>query len=139
MSCMGNAVKTDVLMVRSGKHADAIEITERVQQVVRDSGVQSGLCHIYAPHTTAGVFINENADPDALSDILATLESLVPWEKGYKHAEGNAAAHIKATLIGTSQTVPVRHGRLALGRWQGIYFADFDGPRERHFQVTVLD
>jgi secondary thiamine-phosphate synthase enzyme len=90
------------------------------------------------PHTTAGIFINENADPDALSDILARLEALVPWEHGYRHAEGNAAAHIKATLVGSSQSVPVRNGRLALGRWQGIFFADFDGPRERHFQVTVL-
>jgi secondary thiamine-phosphate synthase enzyme len=135
---MGSAAKTDILMLRSGKRAEAIEITDRVEQVVRDSGVESGLCHVYVPHTTAGVFINENADPDALSDILQTLESLVPWEKDYRHAEGNAAAHIKATLVGTSQTVPVRKGRLALGRWQGIYFADFDGPRERHFQVTVL-
>ena len=135
---MASAAKTDILMVRSGKRADAVEITDRVQQVVRESGVESGLCHVYVPHTTAGVFINENADPDALSDILRTLESLVPWENGYRHAEGNAAAHIKATLVGTSQTVPVRNGRLALGRWQGIYFADFDGPRERHFQVTVL-
>jgi secondary thiamine-phosphate synthase enzyme len=138
MLCMGSAAKTDTLMVRSGKRADAIEITDRVEQVVRESGVQTGLCQIYVPHTTAGVFINENADPDALSDILHALEALVPWEDGYRHAEGNAAAHIKATLVGTSQVVPVRNGRLALGRWQGIFFADFDGPRERHFQVTVL-
>jgi secondary thiamine-phosphate synthase enzyme len=135
---MVSAAKTDTVMVRSGKHADAIDVTDRVQQVVRESGVKSGLCHVYVPHTTAGVFINENADPDALSDILNTLETLVPWENGYRHAEGNAAAHIKSTLVGTSQTVPVREGRLALGRWQGIYFADFDGPRERHLQVTVL-
>jgi secondary thiamine-phosphate synthase enzyme len=135
---MASAVKTDVLVVRSGKRADAIEITDRVQHVVRESGIETGLCQVYVPHTTAGVFINENADPDALSDILSTLEALVPWENGYRHAEGNAAAHIKATLVGTSLTVPVRNGRLGLGRWQGIYFADFDGPRERHVQVTVL-
>jgi len=135
---MVSAAKTDTLVVRSGKRADAIEITDRVEQVVRESGVQTGLCQIYVPHTTAGVFINENADPDALSDLLHTLEALVPWENGYRHAEGNAAAHIKSALVGTSQTVPVRNGRLALGRWQGIFFADFDGPRERHFQVTVL-
>jgi secondary thiamine-phosphate synthase enzyme len=138
MSCMASAAKTDTLTVRTGGRADAIDITDRVQHVVRESGIKSGLCHVYVPHTTAGVFINENADPDALSDILNTLEQLVPWEDGYRHAEGNAAAHIKSTLVGTSQTVPVRDGRLALGRWQGIYFADFDGPRERHFQVTVL-
>jgi secondary thiamine-phosphate synthase enzyme len=135
---MASAAKTDTLTVRSKTRADAIEITDRVEQVVRESGVQTGLCQIYVPHTTAGVFINENADPDALSDLLHTLEALVPWEDGYRHAEGNAAAHIKATLVGTSQAVPVRNGRLALGRWQGIFFADFDGPRERHFQVTVL-
>jgi secondary thiamine-phosphate synthase enzyme len=138
MSCMASAVKTDTLMVRTGRRADAVDITDRVQGVVRESGVKSGLCHVYVPHTTAGVFINENADPDALSDILETLERLVPWENGYRHAEGNAAAHIKSTLVGTSQTVPVRDGHLALGRWQGIYFADFDGPRERQLQVTVL-
>jgi secondary thiamine-phosphate synthase enzyme len=135
---MGSAAKIDMLEVRSATRADAIEITDRVQQVVRESGVQTGLCQVYVPHTTAGVFINENADPDAVTDILRRLEALVPWENGYRHAEGNAAAHIKASLVGTSQVVPVRNGRLALGRWQGIFFADFDGPRERHFQVTVL-
>ena len=138
MSFMGSAAKVDTLEVRSGRRADAVDITDRVQEVVRESGVQTGLCQVYVPHTTAGVFINENADPDALSDILARLEALVPWEDGYQHAEGNAAAHIKATLVGSSQSVPVRKGRLALGRWQGIFFAEFDGPRERRFQVTVL-
>jgi secondary thiamine-phosphate synthase enzyme len=135
---MAGAAKTDTLTIRSGKRSDAIEITDRVQQVVHDSGVEIGLCQVYVPHTTAGVFINENADPNALTDMLNTLEALVPWENGYRHAEGNAAAHIKASLIGTSQTVPVQNRRLALGRWQGIFFADFDGPRERHVQVTVL-
>jgi len=135
---MASTAKTDTLTIRSGKRSDAIEITELVQRVVRESGVETGLCQVYVPHTTAGIFINENADPDALRDLLNTLDSLVPWENGYRHAEGNAAAHIKASLVGTSQTVPVRNGRLALGRWQGIYFADFDGPRERQFQVTIL-
>ena len=138
MSLVASAVKTDMLVVRSRKRAEAVEITDRVQQVVRESGIETGLCQVYTPHTTAGVFINENADPDALTDILNTLEALVPWENGYRHAEGNAAAHIKASLVGTSQSVPVRNGRLALGRWQGIFLADFDGPRERHIQVTVL-
>jgi secondary thiamine-phosphate synthase enzyme len=135
---MASTAKTDTLTIRSGKRSDAIEITELVQRVVRESGVETGLCQVYVPHTTAGIFINENADPDALRDILNTLDSLVPWENDYRHAEGNAAAHIKASLVGTAQTVPVRNGRLALGRWQGIYFADFDGPRERQFQVTIL-
>lgn len=126
------------MTVRSRQRDDVIDITERITQVVTDSGVKTGLCHVYVPHTTAGVFINENADPDVMADVLATLDALVPWDHHYRHAEGNAAAHIKAVMIGSSQTIPVRNGRLALGRWQGIYFAEFDGPRERHFQVTVL-
>ena len=131
-------MSTDTLTVRSNHKADVIDVTDRVQQVVRESGVEAGLCHVYVAHTTAGVFINENADPDVTTDVLTTLEGLVPWENGYRHAEGNAAAHIKATLIGTSQTIPVRDRRLALGQWQGIYLAEFDGPRERRVQVTVL-
>jgi len=126
------------LTVRSKHKADVIDVTDRVQQLVSESGVEAGLCHVYVVHTTAGVFINENADPDVMTDVLTTLDALVPWENGYRHAEGNAAAHIKATLIGTSQTIPVVEGRLALGRWQGIYFAEFDGPRERQVQVTIL-
>ncbi len=126
------------MTVRSRQHDDVIDVTDRVAQAVTESGVKTGLCHVYVPHTTAGVFINENADPDVMADVVATLAALVPWDDHYRHAEGNAAAHIKSTLIGTSQTIPVRNGRLALGRWQGIYFAEFDGPRERHFQVTVL-
>jgi len=126
------------LTVRSREHDDVIDVTDQVAQVVSESGVTTGLCHVYVPHTTAGVFINENADPDVKADVVARLEALVPWDNHYRHAEGNAAAHIKSTLIGTSQTIPVRNGRLALGRWQAIYFAEFDGPRERHFQVTVL-
>jgi len=126
------------MTVRSRQRDDVIDITERIAEVVTDSGVKTGLCHVYVPHTTAGIFINENADPDVMADVLATVDALVPWDNHYRHAEGNAAAHIKAVLIGSSQTVPVRNGRLALGRWQGIYFAEFDGPRERHFQVTVV-
>jgi secondary thiamine-phosphate synthase enzyme len=110
MSCMVSAPKTDRLMVRSSTHAELIDVTERVEHVVSQSGVVSGLCHVYVPHTTAGVLVNENADPDILSDFLTTLERLVPWDNGYRHAEGNAAAHIKSTLVGTSQTVPCATG-----------------------------
>jgi len=115
-----------------------MDITERVQHLVAASGIAQGLCSVYVTHTTAGICINENADPDVLTDFLATLDRLVPWEGGYRHAEGNAAAHIKATLIGTSQTVPVRDGRLTLGRWQGIFFVEFDGPRERQCLVSIV-
>lgn len=135
---MAGGVRTVRLTVSTRKQADVIDVTERVQQAVTETAVASGLCHVYVPHTTAGVFINENADPDVMQDVLATLDRLVPWRNQYRHAEGNAAAHIKATLVGTGQTVPVDGGRLALGRWQGIYFAEFDGPRERQLDVTVL-
>jgi secondary thiamine-phosphate synthase enzyme len=135
---MGDGARVERLAVRSRKQAEAIDVTEKVQGLVARSGIKTGLCHVYVQHTTAGVFINENADPDVMDDFLTTLDRLVPWEGDYQHAEGNAAAHIKSTLIGTSQTIPVHEGRLALGRWQGIYFAEFDGPRERQLQVTVL-
>lgn len=126
-----------MLTVRSKERSDAIDITDRVERLVKESEVLDGLCHVYVPHTTAGVFVNENADPDVLTDVLKTLDTLVPWTGEYRHAEGNAAAHIKSTLVGTSQTIPVRGGQLQLGRWQGIFLADFDGPRERTVQVTI--
>lgn len=130
--------RSDLLTVSSRLKTDAIDITAMVQQLVTQAGVGDGLCTVYVAHTTAGVFINENADPDVLHDLLATLDHLVPWDRNYRHAEGNAAAHIKASLIGTSQSIPVRANRLELGRWQGIFFADFDGPRERRVRVTVV-
>jgi secondary thiamine-phosphate synthase enzyme len=137
MTLMAAAAQHEI-RVASHRRSDAIEVTAEVAARVQASGIHSGLCHVFVAHTTAGVFINENADPGVLDDLLSTLDRLVPWEQGYRHNEDNAAAHIKATLVGTSQTVPVRDGRLALGRWQGIYLAEFDGPRERHLQVTVL-
>ncbi|HEY8678534.1 MAG TPA: secondary thiamine-phosphate synthase enzyme YjbQ [Candidatus Dormibacteraeota bacterium] len=133
-----NAAGVQTLIIHSSARAQAMDITERVQHLVAASGIAQGLCSVYVTHTTAGICINENADPDVLTDFLATLDRLVPWEGGYRHAEGNAAAHIKATLIGTSQTVPVRDGRLTLGRWQGIFFVEFDGPRERQCLVSIV-
>ncbi len=134
---MASRATTDTLTVRSRKRSDAIDITDRVEHLVKESEVSDGLCHVYVPHTTAGVFINENADPDVLTDVLATLDTLVPRDGAYRHAEGNASAHIKSTLVGTSQSIPIRGGQLQLGRWQGIFLADFDGPRERTVRVTV--
>ncbi len=113
-------------------------MTDRVEEFVRRSEIASGLCQVYVPHTTAGVFINENADPDVPADLLNTPDALVPWNHRYRHAEGNAAAHIKSSLVGTSQNLSVRDGRLALGRWQGIFLAEFDGPREREVWVTLI-
>ena len=123
--------------MRTRTHTELVDVTAAVAERVRASGVREGTCLVFSPHTTAGVVINENADPGVLRDLIAALDRLVPWENDYQHVEDNAAAHIKATLVGTAQTIPVRDGRLALGRWQAIYVAEFDGPRERRVLVTV--
>jgi secondary thiamine-phosphate synthase enzyme len=114
------------------------DITAQVEKIVRDSGVSEGLACVYVPHTTAGVTINEGADPDVKADILSKLEDLVPWHDRYRHGEGNAAAHVKATLVGSSVTLLVQSGHLMLGTWQSIYFCEFDGPRQRQVLVTVV-
>ena len=117
-----------------------IDITRQVESIVLQSGVKKGICVIYVPHTTAGVTINENADPTVRKDIISMLEKLVPWrETFYEHAEGNSAAHIKSSLIGCNQTVIVQEGKLLLGTWQGIYFCEFDGPRTRRVFVKVIE
>ena len=115
------------------------DITEEVQKVVDESNVKEGICYIYVPHTTAGVFINENADPDVKWDVEQTLEKLIPWEDNYKHIEGNAAAHIKSILVGTNTFVPIKDGKLMLGTWQGIFFAEFDGPRDRKVIIKIIE
>ena len=115
-----------------------IDITREVQRLVADSGVTAGHVIVYVPHTTAGVTINENADPDVAHDLLAQLDKMVPWRQPfYQHAEGNSASHVKASMMGSSVTVLIDGGRLVLGRWQGIYFCEFDGPRPRKVHVSV--
>ena len=113
------------------------DITAQVNNIVRRWKIEEGLCHLYVPHTTAGIIVNENADPDVGRDILERLEALVPRRGRYHHAEGNAHAHIKASLVGQSVTIPIEDGKLALGRWQGVFLAEFDGPRERTVIVSV--
>ena len=124
------------LTVRTGSRTEMLDVTADVQRAVAQSGVRDGACVIYVPHTTAGVTINENADPDVRADMLKELNVIVPFDDGYAHAEGNSAAHIKASLMGSSATVIVSDGRLALGTWQGIYFCEFDGPRTRQLWVA---
>ncbi len=119
------------LNVRSRERTEFIDITEAVSQSVRESGLTDGICHIYVPHTTAGVTINEGADPSVKRDILTTLNRLVPFDGDYRHMEGNAAAHVKSSVVGTSLFVIVEEGKLLLGTWQSIYFCEFDGPRHR--------
>lgn len=123
--------------VKTRQRNELIDITPQVQQVVEVSGVQEGLCVIFIPHTTAGVMVNENADPSVKADIIAKLTELAPHQGGYRHTEGNADSHIKAALVGTSQTLLVQGGRLALGTWQGVFFCEFDGPRTRQVWVRV--
>jgi len=113
-------------------------ITGLVQDVVSSSGIRNGLCHIFVPHTTAAITVNEQADPDVVADIIAQLDALVPQRGKYRHTEGNAAAHIKASLLGSSETLMVENGRLCLGTWQGIFFCEFAGPRSRSVLVKVV-
>jgi secondary thiamine-phosphate synthase enzyme len=126
------------LTVPTSQRTELVEVTKKVQKVVTQAGVRQGICHIYVPHTTAGVMINENADPDVARDVSVALDSLIPQHGDYRHSEGNSDSHIKAILVGTSLSVFVEDGKLALGRWQGIFFCEFDGPRERQLQVKVV-
>lgn len=127
-----------VIKVRTTRHTSFVNITSQVRDVVRSSGVKSGLCLIYVPHTTACVFINEGADPDVIKDIAYSLEKLVPWRDSYAHTEGNSAAHIRSAIIGNSRVIPVEEGELMLGTWEAIFLAEFDGPRERKVIVKVI-
>jgi secondary thiamine-phosphate synthase enzyme len=124
--------------VRTTDRTDLVDITDRVARLVAESGVSHGICLVYVPHTTAAVTINENADPTVRRDIEQELDKIVPWSDGYAHGEGNSAAHIKSSLVGCHELVPVAAGRLTLGTWQGIYFSEFDGPRTRSVIVKVL-
>jgi secondary thiamine-phosphate synthase enzyme len=114
-----------------------VEITDRVAAAVEAADVRDGIATVYVPHTTAGITINENADPDVVTDLLASLDRLVPRLASYRHGEGNADAHIKSALLGHSVSVPVAKGRLSLGTWQGIFLCEFDGPRTRHVVIDV--
>lgn len=120
------------------RREEMVPITRQVQAVVEQSGVKQGACVVYCPHTTAGITINENADPDVQHDILLALGDVFAGRDDFLHMEGNSAAHLKAAFVGSSATIPVEDGRLALGRWQGVYFCEFDGPRRRRFTVQVL-
>ncbi|WP_461832227.1 secondary thiamine-phosphate synthase enzyme YjbQ [Aquifex sp.] len=129
----------EVLRIRTTKHTSIVNITHQVSEVVKKSGVSEGLCVVYTPHTTACVFVNEGADPDVVKDIVYSLEKLIPWnDPSYAHMEGNSAAHIRSAIIGNSRVIPVVNGELALGTWESVFLADFDGPRERKVIVVVI-
>jgi secondary thiamine-phosphate synthase enzyme len=126
------------LQVRSSKQTEFIDITRLVQEIVQKAGVEDGLCILLVPHTTAAVTINENADPSVPRDILMELNKIVPFEDRYQHTEGNSPAHIKSSLIGCSQTLFIESGKLLLGTWQGIFFCELDGPRNRQVHIKVI-
>jgi secondary thiamine-phosphate synthase enzyme len=114
-----------------------VDITDKIQKVVSAEKIKDGICNIFTPHTTAAVTINENADPDVSTDMIKEINKIVPFNDNYRHFEGNSAAHIKSSMIGASETIIVENGKLKLGRWQGIYFCEFDGPRRRKVWIKV--
>jgi len=126
------------LSIKTTVRAEFVDITSRIEKIVKDSKIKNGLCVIFCPHTTAGLTINENADPSVKKDIIEHLEKLVPSGKNYLHSEGNSDAHIKSSLLGSSLNVIIEDGALALGTWQGIYFCEFDGPRDRNIWVKTI-
>ena len=124
--------------VETSSHTEFLEITSKVGEVIKSSKVKNGICFLYVPHTTASLFINENADPSVREDIKNSLEKLIPEKGNYQHLEGNAPSHIKSALLGSSLSIFIEDGNLLLGTWQGIYFAEFDGPRRREVWVKVI-
>lgn len=127
-----------VMKVKTDRRTQLVDVTGLVERAVEKEGVAAGICYVYVPHTTAGVMINEHFDPDVATDLEGAFDRLVPKAGPYRHGEGNSDSHAKAALTGTSQTIFVEEGKLALGRWQGIFFCEFDGPRERKIWVKVL-
>jgi secondary thiamine-phosphate synthase enzyme len=126
------------LQVKTRNRVEMIDITPQVQKMVQRQGSAGGLCVVFVPHTTAAVTINENADPSVIQDMLMELNKVIPLQDGYRHGEGNSAAHIKTSLIGSSQTVIIEKGVLQLGTWQSIFFCEFDGPRDRKVWIKIL-
>ena len=134
----GSVVSWQGISLQTSARTHIKDITKEVARLVKQAGVENGVCYLYVPHTTAGILVNESDDPDVARDIGDTLDRLVPRDAGYKHYEGNADSHIKAALVGTSETIPIEGGQLALGRWQGVFFCEFDGPRQRMVKVRIL-
>lgn len=125
------------ISVKTTKRIDLVDITDKVENLVEKSGIKEGICFIFCPHTTAGLTINENADPSVRYDIINTLNKLIPEDGDYSHTEGNADSHIKSSLLGQSLTIFIENGKLCLGTWQGIYFCEADGPRQREVWVKI--
>ncbi len=129
---------TRTLSIRTSRRTELQDVTAEIEKAVRDSGCSEGVCHLYVPHTTAGVLINEGDDPAVARDIESAFDRLIPHAGDYGHAEGNSDSHIKTALVGSSETVWIESGRLTLGRWQSIFFAEFDGPRTRELRMKIV-
>ncbi len=127
-----------LISVKTSARTQMIDITSQVRSAVKESGIKEGLVHVYSMHTTAAITINENADPAVESDILKTINKVIPFDDNFRHMEGNSAAHIKVSLFGPSEMIPLENGRMILGTWQGIFFCEFDGPRTRRVNVKVI-
>lgn len=125
--------------VNTSAHTQMLDITREVSEAVMHSSIKNGLCFIFIPHTTAAVTINENADPAVVRDFTMEIDKIVPWRDGYEHLEGNSAAHLKSSMMGFTETVIIEDGRLLLGTWQGIYFLEYDGPRQRKVYVKIME
>ncbi len=128
-----------ILSVKTREKTELVDVTSDINQLIQKTGIDQGLCMIYVPHTTAAVTINESADPSVKSDMLMILNRIIPWEADYRHLEGNSPAHIKSTLVGSSEWVAIENRRLVLGTWQGIFFCEFDGPRTRKLHVRIVE
>ncbi len=133
----GENIMLKEIRVKTSSRVEFKNIDSEIQKVIDESKVNSGVCHIFVPHTTAAVTINENADPNVVRDIISETNKIIPFNDNYTHLEGNAAAHIKASLIGQSETVFIENGRMILGTWQSIFFCEFDGPRTRKVYVKI--
>ena len=128
-----------ILSVKTRERTELADITSDINQLIKKSGVEQGICMLYVPHTTAAVTINESADPSVKSDILMVLNQIIPWDANYRHLEGNSPAHVKSSLVGASELIAIENRRLVLGTWQGIFFCEFDGPRTRKVQVRITE
>lgn len=126
------------IQVNTSSQTELIDITSEIEKIILANKIEDGICYLYVPHTTAAITINENADPSVQKDILMELNKIIPFNDRYSHSEGNAPAHIKASLIGSSETIFVESGRLVLGTWQGIFFCEFDGPRRRKVILKII-
>ncbi|HCX03708.1 MAG TPA: hypothetical protein DHM42_04415 [Clostridiales bacterium] len=128
-----------ILKIDTSKREEFKDITNEIDEIVKNSGIDKGIVNVFVQHTTAGITINENADPDVVRDMLSTFDKIVPFEDNYKHYEGNSHAHIKASMLGSSVSIPIEEGKMILGTWQGIYFCEFDGPRNRKVVVSIIE